>query len=221
MIASCAQQRVERLAEAQLVLALGRDVHAAGAGAHQDRGVVGRELAVDRGAVEGALDAHAEQQVGGLGATAPRRSRRSTASSRSAARSSRRPCTARSGARCPTAARPRGWRASRTRRSSGSPAGRRRRRPGASCGRAARMPLSTSSTGRWWLIAPVEASATSAGSTPTASAAAPCVLAASSSPRRPVAALAQPELASTARSASQAAALAAERAPARRACRWR
>ncbi len=62
-----AQQRVERLAEAQLVLALGRDAHAAGARAHQDRRVVGRELPVDRGAVEGALDAHAEQQLGGLG----------------------------------------------------------------------------------------------------------------------------------------------------------
>ena len=59
-----AQQRVERLAEAQLVLALGRDLDAAGAGAHQDRGVVGRQLPVDRGAVEGALDAHAQQQLG-------------------------------------------------------------------------------------------------------------------------------------------------------------
>ncbi len=49
---------------------------------------------------------------------------------------------------------------------------------------------------------PVEASATSAeGSTPSAIAAAPCVLAASSSPRLPVAAFAQPELASTARRA--------------------
>ena len=74
MIASCPQQRVERLAEAQLVLALGLHAHAAGAGAHQHRGVVGRELPVDRGAVEGALDAHAEQQVGGLGAEIVRRS---------------------------------------------------------------------------------------------------------------------------------------------------
>ena len=41
------------------------------------------------------------------------------------------------------------------------------------------------------------------GATPSAIAAAPWVLAASSSPRRPVAALAQPELASTARSASR------------------
>ena len=52
-----AQQRVERLAEAQLVLALRRDPHAGGAGAHQHRDVVRRELAVDRGAVERALDA--------------------------------------------------------------------------------------------------------------------------------------------------------------------
>ena len=39
----------------------------AGAARHQDRGVVGRELAVDRDAVERALHAHAEQQIGGLG----------------------------------------------------------------------------------------------------------------------------------------------------------
>ena len=62
-----AQQRVERLAEAQLVLALGRDAHAARARAHQDRRVVGRELAVDRRAVERALHAHAQQQLGRLG----------------------------------------------------------------------------------------------------------------------------------------------------------
>ncbi len=61
-----AQERVERLAEQQLVLALGRDLHPARARADQDRRVVGRELAVDRGAVERALDAHAEQQVGRL-----------------------------------------------------------------------------------------------------------------------------------------------------------
>ena len=53
-----AQQRVERLAEAQLVLALRGDAHAAGPGAHQDRGVVGRELPVHRCAVERALHAH-------------------------------------------------------------------------------------------------------------------------------------------------------------------
>ena len=62
-----AQHGVERLAEAQLVLGLGRHAHAARPARHQDRGVVGRELAVDRDAVEGALHAHAEQQVGRLG----------------------------------------------------------------------------------------------------------------------------------------------------------
>src|SRR5580692_1076579 len=41
------QQRVERLAKAQLVLALGGDVHTARTRAHQDRGVVRRELSVD------------------------------------------------------------------------------------------------------------------------------------------------------------------------------
>ena len=66
---------------------------------------------------------------------------------------------------------------------------------------ASRMPLSIASTGRWSLMPPVDASATSAGSTPSAIAAAACVLAASSSPRAPVAAFAQPEFASTARSA--------------------
>ena len=83
------------------------------------------------------------------------------------------------------------------RRSSGSPVGRRRPRPPSSSERACRMPFRTASTGRWWLIAPVEASATAAGSTPAAIAAAPWVFAASSRPRRPVAALAQPEFTST------------------------
>ena len=62
-----AQQRVERLAERELVVGLRRDVHAARARALEDRGVVRRELAVDGDAVERALDADAEQQVGGLG----------------------------------------------------------------------------------------------------------------------------------------------------------
>src|SRR5207244_3407113 len=62
-----AQQRVERLAEAQLVLAALLDVNAAGARAHQDRRVIGGQLAVNRGALEGALDAHAQQQLRGLG----------------------------------------------------------------------------------------------------------------------------------------------------------
>src|SRR3984885_3206219 len=49
---------------------------------------------------------------------------------------------------------------------------------------------------------PVEATATDDGATPTAAAAAPCVLAASSRPRLPVAAFAHPELARITRRAS-------------------
>ncbi len=60
-----AQDGVEREPELRLVLRLRLDLHAALAAAHEDRGVVGRELAVDGDAVEGALHAHAEQQVGG------------------------------------------------------------------------------------------------------------------------------------------------------------
>ena len=59
-----AHDRVQRLAEAQLVLGLGRDGHPGGAGALQDHGVVGRQLTVHRDPLKAALDAHAEQQVG-------------------------------------------------------------------------------------------------------------------------------------------------------------
>ena len=62
-----AQEGVEGLAEAQLVLGLLLDRHAACAARHQQRRVVRGELAVDRDAVERALDGHAEQQVGGRG----------------------------------------------------------------------------------------------------------------------------------------------------------
>ncbi len=51
-------------------------------------------------------------------------------------------------------------------------------------------------------ITPVEATATRSSGSPHATAAAPCMRAASSSPRRPVAALAIPEFTATARSAS-------------------
>jgi hypothetical protein len=51
-------------------------------------------------------------------------------------------------------------------------------------------------------ITPVDATATRSSRTPDAIAAAPCMRAASSSPRLPVAAFALPELATTARSAS-------------------
>ena len=197
-----AQQRVERLAEAQLVLALGRDRHAAGARAHQDRGVVGRQLPVDRGAVEGALHAHSEQQVGrlgrqrgvGLDEAQHRRER--------AARSSRRPCTGRSGVPGPTAARPRGSRASRRRRSSGSPAGSRRRRPRSAGGVASRMPL------QHRVDRQLVADAAGRGERdlgrvrrPRRSRRRPGSLRRRRGPRWPVAALAHPELASTARSA--------------------
>ena len=66
------------------------------------------------------------------------------------------------------------------------------------------MTLSTSSGTP---ITPVEATATRSSGTPAAIAAAPCMRAASSSPRRPVAALALPELATTARMRVQPAAL--------------
>ena len=53
-----AQQRVERLAEAQLVLALGRDARRRWRPSRcRIDGVVGRQLPVDRDAVERALDA--------------------------------------------------------------------------------------------------------------------------------------------------------------------
>ena len=141
----------------------GSIAHAAGAGAHQDRGVVGGELAVDRAAVEGALDADAEQQVGGLGLAARRRSARSRASWRSSARS------------CPA---PLHWALRRT-VPEGSATSRLARFSKASVvwiacwksrvavaaqlGAARRgCPAAPASTGSKWLIPPVEASATSA-----------------------------------------------------------
>ena len=63
-----AQQRVHRLAEAQLVVALRLDPHARGAVGEREHGVAGGQLAVDRDAVERALDAHAGEQVERLGA---------------------------------------------------------------------------------------------------------------------------------------------------------
>ena len=50
-----------------LAFGLRLDRNAGGAPAEQDRGVVGRQLPVDRDAIERALDADAEQQLGGLG----------------------------------------------------------------------------------------------------------------------------------------------------------
>ena len=68
--------------------------------------------------------------------------------------------------------------------------------------RAARIPFVIGRSGSWTPITPVEATATTSGSSPTAIAAAPCMRAALSTPRRPVAALALPALATTARSES-------------------
>jgi hypothetical protein len=64
------------------------------------------------------------------------------------------------------------------------------------------MPLMTLSTSSGTPITPVEATATRSSRTPEAIAAAPCMRAASSMPRRPVAALALPELTTTVRMAS-------------------
>src|SRR5258708_4285015 len=180
-----AKQGVQRLAEAQLVLALGGDRDRGGAGGHQDRRVVGRELAVHRSAVEGALHAYTEQQVGGLGRQ--RRVCLYEAQHRGELRRDHAGALA-------LRAEPDSAGVERAAWKSASPPGSRR-------SRAARMLFRTFSTGRYWLMPPVEARATAAGSTPAASAAAPWVLAASSRPRPPVAALAQPELTSTARSA--------------------
>ena len=58
-----AQQRVERLAEAQLVVALRLDLHARGAAREAEDGVARRELAVDRDAVERALDGDPGEQI--------------------------------------------------------------------------------------------------------------------------------------------------------------
>ena len=74
--------------------------------------------------------------------------------------------------------------------------------PGASSPRAARIAPIMPSIGSGTPITPVEATATCSSWTPAAIAAAPCMRAASSSPRRPVAAFALPALTTTARSAS-------------------
>ena len=180
----------------------GSTTHAARARRLQDHGVVGRELAVHGDAVERARDAHAEQQVGASPPPAPRRSGRSRASSRTRARSSPRPWPARSAARCRTAARRRPRPPWRTCPSSGSPRRSRRGRTRAARARARAMPRMTSPASSSTPITPVEATATWSSRTPPAIAAAPCMRAASSKPRRPVAALALPELATITRIAS-------------------
>ena len=71
---------------------------------------------------------------------------------------------------------------------------------GASSRRAFAMPRITLSVSSGTPITPVDATATCSSCTPAAIAPAPCMRAASSSPRRPVAALALPAFATTARS---------------------
>ena len=149
------------------------------------------------------LTRHAEQQVGRLRAQAPRRSARSTASSRSSAGSSPRPWPARSGAPC------RRGQVDVERRAllegvgghdrlgevgvavgaqaAAPPAAARRPSPGRRAARRSRRSRRRRRGPR----------ARRRRSPP-----APCIFAASSSPRPPVAALALPELAATARSAS-------------------
>jgi hypothetical protein len=74
---------------------------------------------------------------------------------------------------------------------------------GRSSERARARPPTTARESSGTPMTPVEATATRSASTPPAIAAAPCILAASSMPRPPVAALALPELAATTRSASR------------------
>ena len=74
---------------------------------------------------------------------------------------------------------------------------------GASSPRAARIAFIMPSIGIGTPITPVEATATRSSRTPAAIAAAPCIRAASSSPRLPVAAFALPEFTTTAPSASR------------------
>ena len=197
-----AQRVVERLAEAQLVLALRLDDRRRSrptrSGSPCRWSTAGRRRRCGR--------TSASRRRRAAGRRSPPRARRpsgrSRASSRSRAGSSRRPSPARSAAPCRTAARRRARAASGTRRSSRSRARTRRRRR-APARRARRAsPSSGPSSGSGTPITPVDATATWSSRTPDAIAPAPCIRAASSSPRRPVAAFALPELTTTARSAS-------------------
>ena len=180
----------------------GSIAHAGRARRLQDHGVVGGELAVDGDAVERALDAHAEQQVGGL-----RRQRRvgldEAEHRRERGRDHPRALGLRGqphgagrqldvdldllGELVRGAGSPRRSRRGRTRaarRARGRCRGSRRRRRAARRSRRSRRPPP------------------GPRATPPAIAAAPCMRAASSKPRRPVAALALPELTTTTRIAS-------------------
>ncbi len=165
-------------------------------------------------------DAHAEQQVGGLGATARRRSGRSRASSRTRARSSRRPWPARSAARSRRAARRRPRPPCRTCRWCGSP----REKSPWPCSRSSRrggaMPRID--------LAGVQQHADHAGRGDRdlvlgrrrrPSPRRPACARRPRSRGRPVAALALPELATTTRRRVEPRALLGQHAPARRARR--
>ena len=177
---------------------LGRDRHAARTARHQDHRVVGRQLAVDADPVERPLHGVAEQPLRALRARAPRRSARSTASSRSAARSSPPPSPARRDLCCLPADRPSAPHACRSRRWFGSRARNRSGRCRAPRPAPAAPPRFARS-GSGTPITPVEATATSPAASPSAAAAASWTRAAASIPASPVAALALPEFATTAR----------------------
>ena len=198
-----AQRPVQRLAEAHAVLAVGLDRTPDAPGRLQDHRVVGGELPVDGDAIERALDAQPEQQIGEARRPAPRRSGRSRASSRTRARSSPRPWPARSAAPCRTAARRRPRPPWRTCPWSGSPPRSRRARTRAGPPRARARPRMTSPASSSTPITPVDATATWSSCTPPTIAAAPWQRAASSKPRLPVAALALPELTTRTRIASR------------------
>ena len=138
-----AQQRVERLAEALLVVAVGLDAHAARAAGHQDRGVVRRQLAVDARCGRRSAARRRRAAVGGLRRERRVGLRRSRASSRSAARSCPRPCMRAQAHRPGGSVDLERGALLEARRSSRSPAGSRRRRRGAARARAAGIPAAT------------------------------------------------------------------------------
>ena len=173
--------------------------------------------AVDADPLERALDGHAEQQVAGLGRRAPRRSARSTAAWRSRARSSPRPWPGRSAGPCPPASSTSSAGALGERVGGPDRLGEVERRRSGAAARAPRRDPARHRVHR-------QRHADHAGrgdrhrrlARPRTSAPAPCILAASSRPRPPVAALALPELATTARMRVEPAALHGTAARARR-----
>ena len=193
-----AHQRVERLAEPQLVLRLGLDAHAGRAAREREHGVARGELAVHADAVERALHAYAGEQVERLrrqrGVGLHEAEHRGEAGRDHPGALGLAGEAHRRRRRAPPRGRPAWGRC----RSSGSPRRRsRRRRPARRS--AARTPPSTGSRGSSTPITPVEATPTCAGSSPSPSAAAACIASAVSRPRWPSPTFEQPELAATAR----------------------